>query len=164
MTVFDYGVLSICGLSMLLGLWRGVVGEVIALLSWVAAFLMARAFGPLVGEELFATQIADLSMRVFAGWVTVFVAVLVLLAVARILASKLIRALGLGLLDRFAGLFFGLARALLVLLVLVAASGMTPLPKQEWWAEAKLSPPLETAVLAIRPWLPEEIAQRIQFR
>ena len=45
MTAFDYGVLGVMACSALLGLWRGIIGEIIALLAWVAAFFAARAWG-----------------------------------------------------------------------------------------------------------------------
>ncbi len=41
---------------------------------------------------------------------------------------------------------------------------MTSAPKEPWWARAQLAPPLETAVLALKPWLPPEAAKRIRFR
>ena len=149
---------------MLLGFWRGVVGEIIALTAWVIAFLAARAVGQEVGELLFFAHIAEAPFRTAAGWVTVFVGVLVLLTLARSLARALIQALGLSPLDRFAGLFFGLARGLLIIIALVTAGGLTTLPEETWWREAKLSPPLEIAVLTLSFWLPEEIAKKIQFR
>jgi membrane protein required for colicin V production len=90
MTVFDYGVICVCLLSMLLGCWRGVVGEIIALVAWVLAFLAAWAFGREVGELLFFTHIAEAPLRTVAGCVTVFVGVLVLLALARSLVRALI--------------------------------------------------------------------------
>jgi membrane protein required for colicin V production len=41
---------------------------------------------------------------------------------------------------------------------------MTPLPKADWWRNAMLAQPLETAVIAAKPWLPPEAAKRIRFR
>ncbi|MDR1889485.1 MAG: CvpA family protein [Zoogloeaceae bacterium] len=164
MTAFDYGVLGIIGFSLLLGLWRGMIGEVIALVAWVLAFLAARAFGAEIGQSLFATSFNDENMRVLAGWALVFVLALVLVALVQLAIRGAIRALGLGFADRFLGLLFGVARGLLIVLVLVTIGGMTSLPRQNWWVEAKLAPPLEIAVQALQPWLPEEIAQRIKFR
>jgi len=40
---------------------------------------------------------------------------------------------------------------------------MTSLPRQVWWKEASLAAPLETAVLAAKPWLPADLAKRIRF-
>lgn len=164
MTVFDYGVLCICILSMLLGCWRGIVGEIIALAAWILAFLAARAFGAEVGEFLFINQITEMPVRTFAGWVTVFVLVLILLTLARHLAHRMIRALGLSPLDRFAGLCFGLARGLLIVLALVTLGGLTSLPKETWWREAQFSPPLEIVVLSCSHYLPNAIAEQIQFK
>jgi len=163
MTAFDYGVVAIVGASLLLGLWRGVVGEIIALAAWILAFFAARELGVEVGQNFF-TGIADEAMRALAGCAAVFIGVLVLMSLGRLAASSLIKALGLGLSDRLLGLLFGFLRGLLIVLVLVTLGGMTALPKQNWWLQAQLSPPLETAVLATRPWLPEEVAKRIKFR
>jgi membrane protein required for colicin V production len=163
MTLFDYVVIAIIGASLLLGVWRGVVGELIALAAWVLAFFAARWLGPEIGETFF-TGIGDVTLRLLAGYVAVFLGVLMLMALGRLAISGLIRALGLTLSDRMLGLLFGIARGLLIVLILVTLGGMTSLPRQEWWARAQLAPPLETVVLAARPWLPEEIARRIKFR
>jgi len=64
---------------------------------------------------------------------------------------------------RLLGVIFGVARGLAIVLVLVALGGMTSLPREKWWSEAYLSPPLQTAVLASKPWLPAEVAKRIRF-
>jgi membrane protein required for colicin V production len=52
----------------------------------------------------------------------------------------------------------------LVVVVAVMVAGMTPLPKADWWQDAMLAPPLETAVLVAKPWLPVDAAKRIRFR
>lgn len=163
MTFFDYGVITIVGASLLLGVWRGVVGELIALAAWILAFFAAREFGPQLGQAFF-TGITDPAIRTLAGWATVFIGVLVIMSLGRLAVSSMIRALGLGLSDRLLGLFFGLVRGVFIVLVLVAVGGMTALPQQPWWAQAQLAPPLETAVLAARPWLPDDVAKRIKFR
>jgi membrane protein required for colicin V production len=71
---------------------------------------------------------------------------------------------GLGLLDRLLGGAFGVVRGALVVLFVVMLAGLTPLPAAEWWCAAVLAPPLETAVIAAKPWLPQEFAKRIKYR
>lgn len=161
MTVFDYLVLGILAASLLLGVWRGVVGEIIALLAWVFAFLAARWWGTEVAQLI--TAIADPAIRLLAGYAAVFGIVLVLMALLRLAVRGLLSALGLTLADRLLGVVFGAARGMLIVLVLVALAGMTSLPKERWWSEAYLAPPLQTAVLASKPWLPAEMARRIRF-
>lgn len=164
MTYFDYVVLAVLFCSVLLGAWRGVVGEVIALVAWAMAFFAARAFGDTVGATLLARMIADPLWRTVAGWVLVFVAMLALIALVRLAIQGVLKALGLGFTDRALGVLFGLLRGALIVFVLVLLGGMTALPRQPWWAQAQFSAPFETAVLASRPWLPSEVSKRIRFK
>ena len=53
MAVFDYVVLGIVALSLVLGLWRGVVSEMMALAAWVLAFMAALEFGEQSGQLAF---------------------------------------------------------------------------------------------------------------
>lgn len=161
MTVFDYSVALIVVASLVLGLWRGVVGEIIALVAWLVAFLAAKTWG--TGLAPVFSAIADPALRVVAGWVAVFVVVLIAMALLRLAIRGLLKALGMTITDRLLGVIFGVARGVLIVLILVAAGGMTSLPKEKWWSDAYFSAPLETAVLASRPWLPADVAKRIRF-
>ena len=161
MTVFDYLVLLIVAASLLLGMWRGVVGEIIALVAWVLAFFAAKWWGTPLAQWF--TAISDPTLRIVAGWVAVFMATLVVMALLRLTVHSLIKALGMTLSDRLLGLLFGVARGLAIVLLLVAVGGMTALPKEKWWSEAYFAAPLETAVLASKPWLPSDVAKRIRF-
>lgn len=163
MTPFDYVVLAVMALSLLVGVTRGVVSEILALLAWVAAFIAARMWAVPAGNLLLA-EWSDPLWRQLSGFVAVFVAVLILFALARGVMTLLLKAAGLRPLDRVLGALFGVARGVLVVLVLVLLAGLTPLPQQQWWRQATFAPPLETAVLAARSWLPPELAKRIQYR
>ena len=163
MTVFDYAVMAVIGMSILFGLWRGVVGEILAIIAWIVAFLAARAISVQIAE-LLVTTIASPGARLLVAWVLVFVVVLVLFAIGRKLVSLLLKAVGLGMLDRLLGGCFGALRGLLVVLIAVMLAGMTPLPSAAWWRGAILAPPLETVVIAAKPWMPQDVAKRIGYR
>jgi membrane protein required for colicin V production len=162
MTIFDYVVLAAMALSVLLGAWRGVVNELLALVAWVAAFLVARIEAPQATHWL-AGQIAEPGLRLAAAFIIIFVGVLILFAIARMLLSRLLSAVGLGTLDRLLGAVFGVLRGLAVVLAGVMLAGMTSMPRERWWQTAVLAPPLETAALAAKPWLPADVAKRIRF-
>lgn len=162
MTVFDYVVIGIVGLSLLFGLWRGVVGEVLALVAWGVGIFAAIEFGAAVGHSVFAGM-SDPAVRTLAGCVLIFVGVLVAMSLVRLAVRSMVKALGLSVSDRLLGMVFGLVRGVLVTMVLVGLGGMTAAPKQPWWREATLAPPLETAVMAARTWLPDDLAKRIRF-
>lgn len=163
MTVFDYAVLGIVAASLLLGLWRGVVSEILALAAWVAAFMVARMFAADVAP-VFGKLLPDATLRYVAGFATVCLAVLVVFSIGRLVARLLMKAVGLGWADRTLGAVFGIGRGVVVALLLVLIGGLTPLPKEAWWREATLAPPLETAVIAAKPWLPADLAKRIRYR
>lgn len=162
MTIFDYVVIGVVAVSLLLGLWRGVVGELIALAAWVIGIFLALEYGATLGQQIYV-GIADPDIRVLAGCATLFVGVLVGMALIRLLVSHLVKALGLTVSDRLLGTVFGLARGVLICMIMVALGGMTAAPKQQWWRAAMFSAPLETAVLVAKPWLPDDLAKRIRF-
>ena len=116
MTAFDYAVVAILAVSVLLGLWRGVVSEILALVAWVVAFLAARAEAAEVANWL-APHVAEPALRLAAAYVLVVVGVLLVFAVLRLLLKLLLKAVGLGILDRLLGAAFGALRGVLVLLV-----------------------------------------------
>jgi membrane protein required for colicin V production len=162
-TWFDYAVFATIAASLLLGAWRGVVSEILALAAWVLAFFVAREFAPAI-SDWFAGMLHDKSMQYLAAFAAMFVAVLLVVGIARLVVSFLLRAVGLGLIDRLLGMVFGIARGVLIVLLAVMLGGLTALPHAPWWRNAVLAPPLETAVLAAKPWLPASIAQKIRYR
>lgn len=163
MTPFDYFVLAVMAVSLLVGVSRGVVSEMLALLAWVAAFIAARMWALPAGNLLLA-ELPDPLWRQLAGFVAVFVGVLISFALLRWIVTLMLKAVGLRPLDRMLGALFGVVRGVLVLLIVVLMAGLTPLPQQQWWRQAMFAPPMETGVLAVRPWLPPELAKRIHYR
>lgn len=163
MTVFDYVLLAIVAMSALVGLWRGLISEVVALLAWIVALGAAWLYATDVAV-MFEGRIEEPAWRQVAGFALIFIGVLLLAAVLRFLLRELLRMAGMGPVDRMFGTFFGIARGLAIAFVLVLVGGMLGMAKEPWWADSLLAPPLETAVVASKPWLPDVVAERIRFR
>lgn len=162
MTVVDHAVLAIVGLSVLISVWRGAVREVMALVAWLAAFLAGQAYAAAAAAYVPAS-IENESLRLLAGFCAVFVLVLVLTTLVALAISSLLRRVGLGPVDRGLGAIFGLARGMLVVIILVLLCGLTTFPRTPAWREAMLSAPLEAAAASVKPFLPYELARRISF-
>ncbi len=162
MTGFDLAVMAVIALSTLLAFVRGVVRELIALVSWVAAVVLALAFGGEVAAVLPGLDASPAARQVLA-FALVFIAVLIAGALVAMLLSRAIRAVGLGFLDRLLGAIFGLARGLAIVALFVLVAGLTTLPRHDWWQNASLVPMLVTVALALRPWLPESWAARLDY-
>lgn len=162
MTVFDYAVLLIIGLSVLLSVIRGMVREVLALAGWVIAFLVANFFAAELAPMLPAAVSGE-SLRLLVTFAALFVVTLLIASLVSTLASELVKSLGLGTVDRVLGALFGLARGLLIVVTVVLLAGLTSLPRQPFWREAALSRPLEAVAIGLKPWLPRELSKRIRY-
>ena len=162
MTLFDYVVLTIVCLSVFLSVMRGFVREVLALVGWVGAFVAAITLSGPVSVWM-APNIADERWRAVAAFAGVFFATLLLASLIAMAFSRLLKAAGLRLEDRVLGGVFGLARGLLIVMVLVLLAGVTKLPKQPAWNDAMLSPPLEALAGAVKPWLPQGLSRYISY-
>ncbi|SEL13039.1 CvpA family protein [Nitrosovibrio tenuis] len=162
MTAFDYCVLAILGISILLSLVRGVVRELVSLAGWIVAFMVANSFASQFAPIL-PSFIAGESLRMLFAFAALFLATLVAVGLIAMAASSLTKTAGLGLADRFLGSLFGFIRGLLVVLLIVLTAGLTALPQEPFWRKAVLSGPLETAVMFVVPWLPQDLSRHINF-
>lgn len=162
MTVFDWSVIGVLALSILLAYARGFTRELIALLAWVLGFFAALAFSPLVGAWL-----PEFGGSPVVRYIVAFVAIMILSIVLGALVawplSTVIRKSGLGFVDRFLGGIFGIARGVVLVLAFVLIAGLTSLPRQDWWQNAALAPVLVAAALSCSPWLPAEWVQRLDY-
>ena len=161
MTAFDYAVLVIVGSSVVISVMRGFAREVLALAGWVIAFFTATALSGPVSKAF--TVVSDPSLRVLAAFVAVFVVTLIAASLLGMMISRLLKGAGLGVEDRLLGGFFGLARGMLIVLVIVLLAGLTALPRQPAWTDAMLSPPLEALAGTIKPWLPQVVSGHLSY-
>lgn len=162
MTWFDYAVLGIVGLSVLLAAYRGVVREIAALAGWAAAVVLSGLYAQQLAQWL-PVALSPM-LKAVVAYLVIFLSVLLVAGLAGMLLAKLFRVAGLGFTDRAVGALFGLVRGVLIVFVGVMLAGLSSVPKEPFWREAVFSGPVETAVLAVRPLLPEDLAQRIRYR
>lgn len=135
----DWVIVAIIVVSALLSLRRGFVKEALSLVTWVAAFIVARVFTDNL-SGLLADYIDTPSARVIAAFAILFVLTLILGALVNKLISMIVAATGLSSTDRLLGMVFGLARGGLLVVVIVALLGMTPVIQDRWWQQSQLIP------------------------
>lgn len=163
MTEFDYVVLAIVGLSLVLSLLRGAVREVLSLATWGLAFYFGNRYAEDVVVHLTWAEQLTVPMRALAGFATVFVMVLLTGWVLTRLVSKVVSAIGLGWMDRVLGVVFGAARGVLIVLVLVTVAGLTSLPQKPFWRQALLSAHAENTVRLLKPHLPPAVVKWVRY-
>ncbi len=160
MTGLDFVVIGILLLSSLLGLWRGLVHELMALLGWPFALVLCKL---LAGHLAPMLPLKEEGARVVGAYALVFIAALIVWSVLTRLLAKLLKAVGSGWSDKVMGGLFGVVRGALILLVLVWLVGLTNYYQQPFWRNALTSRALENAALLTKAWLPESVAQRIHY-
>ncbi|MBA2078678.1 MAG: colicin V production protein [Rhodanobacter sp. 68-29] len=151
MNWIDITILGVLGLSVLIGLWRGLVSEVLALVIWIAAFWVAWLFGPTMSAQLHMITVP--AARIAAGYALCFVLVLLLGALLRFLMLRLLASTGLSGTDRLLGMVFGLARGVLLVCVLVFLCQFTAFTREPPWRQSLLLPPFQSATI----WLGQRI-------
>lgn len=135
----DWVIVVIIIVSALLSLRRGFVKEALSLVTWVAAFIVARVFTDNL-SVLLRDYIDTPSARVIAAFAILFIATLILGAIINKLISMIVMATGLSGTDRLLGMVFGIARGGLLVVVIVALLGMTPVIQDRWWQQSELIP------------------------
>lgn len=162
MTIFDYLVLFILIASVVISTLRGLVKEILSLVGWVAAFVVANAFGAKLAPMLPSVFPGE-TVRLIVAFIALFLGVRVLMGLLSLALGALIDATGLTLADRGLGGLFGLGRGIVIVLAGVILCGMTSIPQQAFWKDALLSPMAEAGARTIKPFLPAALAQHVQF-
>jgi membrane protein required for colicin V production len=161
-TIFDYLVLFVLASSVVISTMRGLVKEILSLLSWVVAFVIANAYGAKLAPML-PSLFPGESVRLIVAFIVLFLGVRILMGLLSLAISALVAATGLSLADRGLGGLFGLARGIVIVLAGVILCGMTSIPQQDFWKNALLSPMAETGARTVKPFLPAAFAQHVQF-
>ena len=138
MNVADALILLVIAVSALFSLRRGFTREAFSLLIWVAAFIVARLFGPAF-ELMLEGSIETPSARMATAFGVLFAATLVVGALINHLLGELVRVTGLSATDRLFGMVFGAVRGVVLVIVLVAV-GDHLFSADSWWRESVLVP------------------------
>ncbi|WP_409419469.1 CvpA family protein [Marinomonas sp. RS-M-Aa-14] len=141
-TTIDWLIIAVVILSTLLSLKRGFVKEVLSLLTWVIAFVVAVKFSNQM-QVLLVEQVQNDQIRYIVAFITLFIATLIVGALVSFLLSSLIQVTGLSSTDRVLGMLFGFARGSLIVIAFVALLSLSPAIEQsEFWKTSQLIPQL----------------------
>ena len=158
MATLDWVFLSVLLASLALGAWRGLVYEVLSVLGWIAAFVLAQWLAPDAAAWLPMGHSAD-ALRYAAGFVLVFIACAFAAGLLAWALKKLVAAVGLRPVDRTLGAAFGLVRGAVLLLAAGVVVNLTPLQGGEWWRESKGAGVSTTVLKGLKPVLPERFGR-----
>ncbi|MGC9561228.1 CvpA family protein [Brachymonas sp. M4Q-1] len=142
--------------SAMLGLWRGLVHEVMSLAGWVLAFLAANWSAEMVRMWLPEVWLSHWSPE--AGWLLAFALVFMIVMLGMAFLSSflgsLLKSVGMGAIDKVLGGGFGLIRGVVLLWIVTIAVLLTPLHTSMWWQRSLASVWLTGSLHQVAPWLP----------
>ena len=162
MTSFDYAVIVIISLSVIVSIMRGLLKEVLAILGWVVAFYVAKTYSIQI-LPLMPVEIPSNALRMLASFLVLFVATLIVSSLLAIALASIFKKMNLGWLNRLLGVFFGLARGVMIVGIIVFLAGLTSIPQDARWRNAMFSAPLEALVVSAKPWLASNMAPYIKY-
>lgn len=167
-TITDIVIASVVAVSGLFALSRGFVKEVLSVASWLGAVVVALyGFSParphvraLLDFEIVRSTplIADIVTAA-----VLFLGSLFLFSFVSHQFTKLVRGSAVGALDRTLGFLFGIARGLLIIVVLflLVVAGMGSESQPRWFRDARLMPVVAVAAKAMKSVLPESLRRRL---
>jgi membrane protein required for colicin V production len=161
MNAVDLIIIAVLVLSVLVGLWRGLISEVLALVTWIAAFWVAWTYGPAVSAH-FDRSVENPIVRMLIGYGICFIAVLILGALARFVLHQLVDGTGLGGTDRLLGMIFGFARGVLLVTLMVFLVNLTSFAHESMWQQSTLLPQFKGMASWLEQELPPNVREHLQ--
>jgi membrane protein required for colicin V production len=137
-------------LSIVVGIARGFIFQLLSLLGWFAALFAALWFTP-----MFQTYVhlgtASSGLNYGVTFACVFFAVLILWSLSARLVRAMIHATPLSGFDRLLGAGFGFVRGLVLLLVVAVVVGISPWKKAPAWQRSQGAVWLNVVLQELRP-------------
>lgn len=160
----DFVICAVLLVSTLVGVSRGVVREILAIVGWTVAGFLALRYAPELGERLPLESLGTLLRTALAGLIIVVVTLFACGLFGK-LCARLLSAASITFEDRAIGSLFGLVRGVLIVCVAVFLLGMTSAVRTGQWRNSVLIVPSERLIDVAMPYLPQTIADmRRNFR
>jgi membrane protein required for colicin V production len=149
MNWIDYLLIALIVISCVAGVLRGLLREVIALLTWIAAVWLAWHYAAVLEPRL-GGALANEGVRAWAARTIIFLAVVLIGTGIGALVGHLVRLSLFSGTDRFFGGIFGFLRALVMIGLFVMLCHALRLNGEPWWRGSTLIPYGERAANVLR--------------
>lgn len=162
MSWLDLVIIVIIVLSALISVVRGFVKETISLITWIVAGILAfRYFAPLAG--VLEPYVSSPTIRNITAFAVLFISTLVIGAIINFIMSQLVDRTGLGGTDKALGVFFGAARGVLIVTMIVLLASLTPMPEASWWQDSAMMGFFEQLAEWLKGIIPDNAAESFKL-
>lgn len=149
MTPVDYALIAIVLISAVVGLVRGLLREVVAVLSWLLALWLAWQLGARLEPHL-GGLLEGPEVRPWAARLIIVIAVLLVGGAIGAIVGHFVRLSIFSATDRLFGFLFGALRGVLLVGVLVILGQLLRLEGETWWERSRLMPYGERIAAVLR--------------
>jgi membrane protein required for colicin V production len=150
----DLTLLAVLAASVLVGLVRGFIFELMSLAGWLVAWFGAQWAAPVLAPQL-PIGAPGSALNLGAAFALCFIGALILWGLLARLFRMLLHATPLSLVDRFLGAGFGLLRGAVLLLAIATVVALTPAAQSAAWRQSQGARWLAASLQALKPLLPE---------
>lgn len=157
----DLIIFGIMSLSVLIGIIRGFIKELISLVTWVVAICLSVMYASPLSEHMTFTKIA--LVKSLTAFLLVFIGIVFVGAIINYMIGGLVRKTPFSLPDRILGSIFGVLRGVVFVTILILIAGLTPLPEEEWWKNSYGVSRFQGLAIWVKDLLPDENAKVFHF-
>ena len=150
----DYGILSVLVISMIISFMRGLIKESISLAVWVVALGAAILYADALGSHL--QRIDSENARYVIGFIAIFIGVLLVGMILSVVVGFVLNKSSLRIIDRVLGLFFGVARGVLLISAFFMLTSVTGVELSQV-KQSQLSPSFQPLVKWLTDFVPKKI-------
>jgi membrane protein required for colicin V production len=131
----DIAMIAVVAVSALVGAVRGLTFELLSLAGWLVAWFSGLWLGPLLAPHL-PIGAAGSPLNVVASFACAFIGALIVWGLMARAVSAVVKRTLLSPVDRLLGAVFGLVRAAVGLLAVVAVLAFTPAASTSAWRDS----------------------------
>ena len=154
----DWVFLVIVLLSTLLGVSRGMIRELFALVGWVAAFFVSLYFATDLAAILPMKEHLGLMVRTLIAVILIVVGCVFAAGLIGKIIRRFLSSISIGAEDSFLGCLFGFLRGILIVGILVFFASMSQfLTRQLWWKNSEFVPYVEKGISVCSPYIPQAL-------
>jgi len=135
----DYVIIALLVFSSIAGLMRGLLREIISLVSWLAAVVLAWQYASEL-EPYLGGALNGEGVRPWAARAIIFITVLLIGAAIGAIVTRFTRLSIFSGTDRLLGFVFGMLRGIVVLGVLAILCHAVRLDEEPWYRASTLAP------------------------
>ncbi|MBX2848489.1 MAG: CvpA family protein [Acidiferrobacterales bacterium] len=162
MSGFDWIIAVIFLLSVLIGVMRGFIKEALSIASWILAFWLANTFCTQMGEYVGQfIEIPAAAFRTAVGFAVIFVGTLFIFAIIRYVLTKLLVKDAVKGTDRVLGIFFGVIRAVAIVVTIVLIARGFGMDSNDWWQNSNYLEYFLPTADYIEQLLPEQLQSTV---